>query len=464
MRLPVVPSSFGVASTKREAALARSQGWQPWQERGWALAPRDRGPKAGMYCWMAHLVDREVIRRLVAAGLLLADLHQHVVQERRGAEAEQVGRQPVDPERLVDAHERLHRLLRVPHPAGGLHADAAAGLLEDVPDRLEHDQRHRHRRRGRELPGRGLDEVGARGDREQRGSADVVVRTELTRLEDHLQVLVSDGLLDLDDLVVDLRVAAGEEGAAVDHHVDLVGPELDDAARLGDLEVGRALAGRERGRDGGDFDAAACDALDRAAGEVGRPRFDRDLVDRAYAGKPGLERELEAARKSRRLRHGVSVALVRRANESPWRRSASRAGPSCKSGFLPIPGIPSCVDSARISPTGGAMTSPRTCEQACSDSSATRRPWSFICSGTSGSTHSAKTSRSTRSGTGSRSRSTTASRHACSTGPTRRTSRCTSPRRGSSYSTATALSGWSTTCARRRRRRRSSATCSEPRG
>ena len=39
-------------------------------------------------------VDREVVAGLVGAGPLLADLHQHVVEQRRGAEAEQVGRQP----------------------------------------------------------------------------------------------------------------------------------------------------------------------------------------------------------------------------------------------------------------------------------------------------------------------------------------------------------------------------------
>src|SRR5881227_3142881 len=49
-----MPSSFWFASTKPEAALARGQGWQPWQERGWTLAPRDRGPEAGMYCWKGH--------------------------------------------------------------------------------------------------------------------------------------------------------------------------------------------------------------------------------------------------------------------------------------------------------------------------------------------------------------------------------------------------------------------------
>src|SRR6185369_18056291 len=51
---PVMPLSVWVASTKPEAALARAQGWQPWQERGWTLAPRDRGPEADMYCWKGH--------------------------------------------------------------------------------------------------------------------------------------------------------------------------------------------------------------------------------------------------------------------------------------------------------------------------------------------------------------------------------------------------------------------------
>src|SRR6266540_2472027 len=57
---------------------------QPWQGRGWALAPRDRGPEAGtkaslamptmggragfagtavLYCWMGHLVDGQQILR-----------------------------------------------------------------------------------------------------------------------------------------------------------------------------------------------------------------------------------------------------------------------------------------------------------------------------------------------------------------------------------------------------------------
>jgi hypothetical protein len=47
-------SSFWVASTEPGAALARGQGWLPWQERGWFLALRDRGPEAGVYCLEGH--------------------------------------------------------------------------------------------------------------------------------------------------------------------------------------------------------------------------------------------------------------------------------------------------------------------------------------------------------------------------------------------------------------------------
>jgi hypothetical protein len=51
---PVMPPLFWVASTKPEAALVRRQGWTPCRGRGWALAPRDRGPELGMDCWMGH--------------------------------------------------------------------------------------------------------------------------------------------------------------------------------------------------------------------------------------------------------------------------------------------------------------------------------------------------------------------------------------------------------------------------
>ena len=270
-------------------------------------------------------------------------------------------------------HEVLHRLLRVADPAGGLEADDAAGLLVHVADRLEHHERDRQRRGARQLARRRLDEVGAGGHREQARAAHVVVGAELAGLEDHLQVRLAAGLLDAHDLVVDLRVAAGEERAAVDHHVDLVGALLDDPAHLLELRRERRLPGRERGRDRGDLDAAAAQALDgdrheiridahrgdrrdvpvrrigahglraerrdlarrvgalerreihaadrevereqlrlaldRALRELARASLDGDLVDRADPRQPRLERQLEPARKCGRLRHGGQCTL-----------------------------------------------------------------------------------------------------------------------------------------------------------
>ena len=180
------------------------------------------------------------------------------------------------PERLVQRDEVLDRLLRRADPAGGLDPDDVPGLRVDVADDLHHAERHGKRGGGADLAGRRLDEVGAGGDGDQRGAAHVVVRPELARLEDDLQVRVAAGLLDADDLVEDLRVAAREERAAVDDHVDLVGAEFDDRARLRDLDVGRRLTGRERGGDGRDLDAAAGEALLRDADEA---RVDADRRD-----------------------------------------------------------------------------------------------------------------------------------------------------------------------------------------
>ncbi len=55
MPLPVMLPSFWVVSTKPGAALGRVKGsLQPLQGRGWFLAPRDRGPEAGVDCWRGH--------------------------------------------------------------------------------------------------------------------------------------------------------------------------------------------------------------------------------------------------------------------------------------------------------------------------------------------------------------------------------------------------------------------------
>src|SRR5437773_1284101 len=81
---------------------------------------------------------------------------------------------------------------------------------------------------------------------------------ELAGLDDHLQVgLRAADLLHPNDLVVDLRVAAGEEGAAIDDHVDLVRAHRHDLARLFELHVERRLSRGERGRDRRDLHTRA---------------------------------------------------------------------------------------------------------------------------------------------------------------------------------------------------------------
>ena len=79
---------------------------------------------------------------------------------------------------------------------------------------------------------------------------------------------VAGGLLDPDDLVVHLCVAARQEGAAVDHHVDLVGAERDRLPGLLELDGQRRLAGRECRRDGRDLDGCPTEA-----GDGGLTRF-----------------------------------------------------------------------------------------------------------------------------------------------------------------------------------------------
>ena len=172
------------------------------------------------------------------------------------------------PERLVERHEVLDRLLRCADPARGLDADDVPRLVVHVANDLHHAERHRQRRRRAHLPGRGLDEVRAGGNRDQRGTADVVVRSELARLEDHLEVRLTARFLHADDLVENLRVPTGEECAAIDDHVDLVGAEIDDGSRFRNLDLRRRLAGGKRRRDGRDLHAAAREPLLRDSHEA----------------------------------------------------------------------------------------------------------------------------------------------------------------------------------------------------
>src|SRR3954470_22070385 len=90
------------------------------------------GATARFFAGAFSSINGEVVRVLVAAGALLAELHEDVVEERRRAHAIAVRREPRDTEGLVHLHQVLHRLLRLTDAARDLHADDAAGLLVHV--------------------------------------------------------------------------------------------------------------------------------------------------------------------------------------------------------------------------------------------------------------------------------------------------------------------------------------------
>ena len=185
----------------------------------------------------------------------------------------------------------------------------------------------------------------------QRRAADVVVGLQLAGLEDHLEVRRRpQASRDRDDLLEDLQVAAGQERAPVDDHVDLVGAGLDGVAGVGQLDVQRGAAARERGGDGGDVDAGVAEGLlggrrpcrgrrrpRRSPGRSGRPgrgaspwRPARGPCrgcpgPRAWSGRPSGSRG--------RWRSALAVVLIERvpsARRGPRRRPgrprAGRAG------------------------------------------------------------------------------------------------------------------------------------------
>src|ERR671923_359568 len=114
------------------------------------------GARSGL---RSRSVNREVVQALIAAGLLLAELHEDVVEQRRRPESEEVRRQPIRPERLVDEDEALPGLFGGADAAGRLHPDHPTRLLVNVADRLEHHEGDRQRGGGLHLAGRRLDEV-----------------------------------------------------------------------------------------------------------------------------------------------------------------------------------------------------------------------------------------------------------------------------------------------------------------
>src|SRR3954469_6573956 len=230
------PASLTSASTSSDAGETVLNGFPSVASVNWPLmkSPYDdlmstmaRDSGAGAYSNLLMVNTPSVQREVVGAGVVpggqLGALHQQVVQQAGRTEAEQFRVQPVRSGRLVDRDQELDRILRGPDPAGRLDADVQPRGLVVVPDRLQHHQRRRQRGRGGHLAGGGLDEARAGQHRQPGRPPDVVVGDELAGLQDHLEVRVAGGLADRGDLVEDEAVPAGEEGAAVDHHVDLVG-------------------------------------------------------------------------------------------------------------------------------------------------------------------------------------------------------------------------------------------------
>src|SRR4051794_31626584 len=88
-------------------------------------------------------IQGEVVGAGVAPGRQPGALHEQVVEQGRGSEAEPVGDEPVGAGHLVDHDQVLDRVLAGADPACRLHADHRPGLLPVVADRLEHHQRDR---------------------------------------------------------------------------------------------------------------------------------------------------------------------------------------------------------------------------------------------------------------------------------------------------------------------------------
>src|SRR3954468_4187620 len=249
---------------------------RPWDG---ATSTIDRDSGAGAY-WKGFSViasvDRHVVGAGVVAGAQLLPLQEQVVEQAGGAEAEPVGGEPVGPGDLVDEDQVLDRVLRRPDAAGGLDPDLAAGGGAEVADRLQHDQADRQGGGGGHLAGGGLDEVAAGEHRQPGGAADVVQGHQLAGLEDDLEVRVPARLLHRDDLVEHVEVAPGQEGAAVDDHVDLVGAVGHGVPHVGELDRAAGPAAGEGGGDGGDVDVRARQGL---PGDPGQVAVDADRGD-----------------------------------------------------------------------------------------------------------------------------------------------------------------------------------------
>ena len=117
---------------------------------------------------------------------------------------------------------------------------------------------------------------------------------ELPSLEDDLEMRAllagasGAGFLHRDDLIEHLAVPAGQEGAAVDHHVDLVGSG-DGVASVLHPDLEARPAAWEGCRDTGDLDPARSQCLLRRLDKV-RVDADRPPPAGRWVGRVGSER------------------------------------------------------------------------------------------------------------------------------------------------------------------------------
>ena len=146
------------------------------------------------------------------------------------------------------------------------------------------------------------------------------------------------------------EVAPGEERAAVDDHVDLVGAGLDGVAGVGELDVEGGAAAGERGGDGGDVDAGAAERLPsrwrpcrgrrrrpRSSGQVGSVGSGRMALDASARTLPGVSAPSSVVRSTiriaRSMANALAVVLIERVPRVAARASAptwSTPGRPCR--------------------------------------------------------------------------------------------------------------------------------------
>jgi hypothetical protein len=111
--------------------------------------------------------------------------------------------------------------------------------------------------------GAGLDEI-IRADHahgQEAGGADVVVGFEFADFEDDLQRRLAAGLDHGGDFILHAAEFAGEEGSAIDHHVDFIGSIVHGGVDFGETCFERCLSRWKRRGDGGDLHLRAADVL-----------------------------------------------------------------------------------------------------------------------------------------------------------------------------------------------------------